>query len=126
MTTATDSTLDLFKQAYKSLKAPVPPLEEIEVAAPDPLPEKFVEPVTARPVLLREAVGMTLRSLRKTQGLTLREVSRLSNVSLGYISEVELGRKEASSETLSWLVAALDTTVPKVVRLASDLLDEGK
>ena len=39
-----------------------------------------------------------LRELRTDQGRTLREVSAAANVSLGYLSEVERGAKEASSE----------------------------
>ncbi|NUS63020.1 MAG: helix-turn-helix transcriptional regulator, partial [Saccharothrix sp.] len=51
-------------------------------------------------VLLREAIGDRLRHARTTQRRTLREVSRTARVSLGYLSEVERGRKEASSELL--------------------------
>ena len=52
-------------------------------------------------VLLREAIGDRLRHARTTQHRTLREVSRAARVSLGYLSEVERGRKEASSELLA-------------------------
>ena len=51
--------------------------------------------------LLREVIGDVLRRARIDQGRTLREVSDAARVSLGYLSEVERGRKEASSELLS-------------------------
>lgn len=59
-------------------------------------------------VLLREAIGDRLRHARTNQRRTLREVSRAARVSLGYLSEVERGRKEASSELLSAICEALD------------------
>lgn len=59
-------------------------------------------------VLLREAIGDRLRHARTNQRRTLREVSRAARVSLGYLSEVERGRKEASSELLSAICDALD------------------
>jgi len=58
-------------------------------------------------VLLREAIGDRLRHARTTQQRTLREVSRAARVSLGYLSEVERGRKEASSELLAAICDAL-------------------
>ena len=51
--------------------------------------------------LLREAVGHTLRDARTSQSRTLRDVARQARVSLGYLSEVERGQKEASSELLN-------------------------
>lgn len=58
--------------------------------------------------LLREVIGDVLRRQRVEQGRTLREVSDTARVSLGYLSEVERGRKEASSELLSAICGALD------------------
>ena len=58
-------------------------------------------------VLLREAIGDRLRHARTTQHRSLREVSRAARVSLGYLSEVERGRKEASSELLAAICDAL-------------------
>ena len=58
--------------------------------------------------LLREVIGDVLRRARIDQGRTLREVSDAARVSLGYLSEVERGRKEASSELLSAICGALD------------------
>ena len=56
---------------------------------------------------LREAVGEALRRRRQRQGRTLREVAEAAGVSLTYLSEVERGRKEASSEVLEAICAAL-------------------
>ena len=56
---------------------------------------------------LREAVGEALRRRRQHQGRTLREVAEAAGVSLTYLSEVERGRKEASSEVLEAVCAAL-------------------
>ncbi len=58
-------------------------------------------------VLVRQAVGLTLRSARTSQGRTLRDVARAARVSLGYLSEVERGQKEASSELLNAICIAL-------------------
>ena len=57
---------------------------------------------------LRQAVGEALRRRRQAQGRTLREVADAAGVSLTYLSEVERGRKEASSEVLEAVCAALD------------------
>ncbi|MDT4939731.1 MAG: hypothetical protein QOG80_3402 [Pseudonocardiales bacterium] len=57
--------------------------------------------------VLREVVGETLRALRLRQRRTLREVSGNARVSLGYLSEVERGQKEASSELLAAICGAL-------------------
>jgi len=58
-------------------------------------------------VKLREAVGEALRRRRLDQGRTLREVAEAAGVSLTYLSEVERGRKEASSEVLEAVCTAL-------------------
>lgn len=73
-------------------------------------------------VLLREAVGERLRRARTGQSRTLRDVSRAARVSLGYLSEVERGQKEASSELLSSICGALDLPLPELlVTVAGDL-----
>lgn len=66
-------------------------------------------------LLLREALGDELRRLRTDQGRTLREVSTSARVSLGYLSEVERGQKEASSELLAAICDALDVPVGSVL-----------
>lgn len=62
-------------------------------------------------VLLRESVGQALRSARTSQSRTLRDVARDARVSLGYLSEVERGHKEASSELLNSICEALGLTL---------------
>ncbi|MBA8823399.1 transcriptional regulator with XRE-family HTH domain [Saccharopolyspora lacisalsi] len=77
-------------------------------------------------VLLREAVGERLRRARAGQSRTLREVSRAARVSLGYLSEVERGRKEASSELLGSICEALDLPLPELlVTVAGDIDGSG-
>src|SRR5256885_11550024 len=73
-------------------------------------------------VLLREAIGDRLRHARTNQHRTLREVSRSARVSLGYLSEVERGRKEASSELLAAICDALALPLSELLHhVASDL-----
>jgi len=71
-------------------------------------------------VLLRHLLGDALRRLRLRQGRTLREVSAAARVSLGYLSEVERGQKEASSELLAAICSALKTPMSQVFREVSD------
>ncbi|CAB4919805.1 unannotated protein [freshwater metagenome] len=66
-------------------------------------------------MLLREAVGATLRAARTEQSRTLRDVARDARVSLGYLSEVERGQKEASSELLVAICTALGLTLSTVM-----------
>ncbi len=70
----------------------------------------------AKGVVLRQEIGDVLRSIRQTEGRTLRDVSHDARVSLGYLSEVERGQKEASSELLASICIALD--VPLSAMLA--------
>jgi transcriptional regulator with XRE-family HTH domain len=69
--------------------------------------------------LLREALGESLRRTRMAQSRTLREVSTSARVSLGYLSEVERGRKEASSELLAAICEALEVPLAEVLTEAS-------
>jgi len=71
-------------------------------------------------VLFRRSLGDVLRGLRMEQGLTLRDLSAAARVSLGYISEIERGQKEASSELLASLCGALDVPLSDVLRDVSD------
>jgi len=59
-------------------------------------------------ILLRTHIGSALRAARIEQGRTLRDVAKSARVSLGYLSEVERGQKEASSELLNAICSALD------------------
>lgn len=71
-------------------------------------------------VLLRRELGEALRETRQAQGRTLREVSASASCSLGYLSEIERGEKEASSELLASICRALETPLSKVL---SDVAD---
>ena len=74
-------------------------------------------------LLMREELGDVLREYRQRQGRTLREVSSQARVSLGYLSEVERGQKEASSELLDSIAAALNVPLSHVLRLVADRMD---
>ena len=81
-------------------------------------------------VSLREAIGHVLRDLhhrpaapRTRDNKTLREVSEKAGVSLGYLSEVERGQKEASSELLSSIAGSLGVSTAQMLRLVADYLD---
>lgn len=73
-----------------------------------------------KPVLMRELVGESLREERAAQGKTLREVSASARVSLGYLSEVERGQKEASSELLAAICNSLDLPLATLLLLMSE------
>ncbi|MDR1634388.1 MAG: helix-turn-helix domain-containing protein [Bifidobacteriaceae bacterium] len=72
--------------------------------------------------LLRSELGSVLRSNRLRQRRTLRDVSAAAKVSLGYLSEVERGQKEASSELLASICNALGTPLWSTLREVSDRL----
>lgn len=72
---------------------------------------------------MRELIGDVLRARRLAEGLTLRDVSERARISLGYISEVERGQKEASSELLAALAQALEVPLSKVLLDVSSLLE---
>jgi len=72
--------------------------------------------------VLRHVVGDTLRALRLRQRRTLREVSAAAKVSLGYLSEVERGHKEPSSELLAAICEALEVPMSEVFLTVSDSL----
>ncbi|WP_300343933.1 helix-turn-helix transcriptional regulator [Nesterenkonia sp.] len=67
-----------------------------------------VESRESKGVVLRQEIGDVLRSIRQSEGRTLRDVSHDARVSLGYLSEVERGQKEASSELLASICTALN------------------
>lgn len=72
--------------------------------------------------VLRQVVGETLRGLRLRQRRTLREVSASARVSLGYLSEVERGQKEPSSELLAAICSALDVELSELFAEVSQSL----
>jgi transcriptional regulator with XRE-family HTH domain len=66
-------------------------------------------------ILLRSHIGSALRAARIEQGRTLRDVAKSARVSLGYLSEVERGHKEASSELLNAICSALDLSLSTIL-----------
>lgn len=76
----------------------------------------------SRVAILRHVVGETLRAVRLRQRRTLREVSTAARVSLGYLSEIERGHKEPSSELLASICEALDVPLSEVFTTVSDSL----
>ena len=70
--------------------------------------------------LLRHTLGEVLRAERIQRGLTLRQVSSAARVSLGYISEIERGHKEASSELRGALRGAMDVRFSEVLHLTAE------
>jgi XRE family transcriptional regulator, stress-response regulator len=66
-------------------------------------------------ILFRRLLGEVLREQRRSQGRTLREISAEARVSLGYLSEIERGQKEASSECLAAICTALDVPMSVVM-----------
>lgn len=73
-------------------------------------------------IVMREVIGEELRRRRQDQGRTLREVSGAAAVSLGYLSEVERGHKEASSELLAAICDALDISLSELLSSVSTQL----
>lgn len=71
-------------------------------------------------VLFRRLLGEVLRSQRMQQGRTLRQISADARVSLGYVSEIERGQKEASSELLAAICSALDVPLSEILSEVSD------
>ena len=71
-------------------------------------------------VLFRRLLGEVLRAHRVEQGRTLRQLSADARVSLGYMSEIERGRKEASSELLAAICGALDVPLSEVLLGVAD------
>ncbi len=79
-----------------------------------------MQTLTLPSLSMREHIGEVLRRIRQAQGRTLREVSADAQVSLGYLSEIERGQKEASSELLEAICAALEVPLSEVLREVAD------
>ena len=76
--------------------------------------------------LLRTMIGERLRRTRREQGRTLSDVSRVARVSVPYLSEIERGRKEASSEILAAICDALWIDLSELLAgVAHDLAVDG-
>ncbi|MBG6214978.1 MAG: helix-turn-helix domain-containing protein [Cryobacterium sp.] len=73
-------------------------------------------------ILVRQQIGDVLRDFRLQKGRTLRQVASKASVALGYLSEVERGQKEASSEILASVADALETPISVIMREVGDRL----
>jgi len=71
---------------------------------------------------MRHEIGDVLRDFRQQKGATLRQVSSKASVALGYLSEVERGQKEASSEILASIADALEIPLSVILHEVSDRL----
>ncbi|MFI1594326.1 helix-turn-helix domain-containing protein [Streptomyces venezuelae] len=89
-------------------------------AAPNPAPSK--EPAAGKEPLWRDVVGDVLRSERLAQERTLKDVADAARISMPYLSELERGRKEASSEVLAAAAHALGLGLPDLLSLAQTRL----
>ena len=89
---------------------PAPVLARV-IAQPEAVADVASKAVEVKPVLLRRVIGEELRRRRIQQNRTLREVSKVAQVSLGYLSEVERGQKEASSELLAAICRSLNLSL---------------
>jgi transcriptional regulator with XRE-family HTH domain len=77
-------------------------------------------------MLLRDAIGFVLRRLRLEQGKTLRDLAEAARVSLPYLSEIERGRKEASSEILGAICQVLDITEQQLLLEVADEYEQSR
>lgn len=73
-------------------------------------------------ILVRQEIGDVLRDVRQRKGHTLRQVASRASVALGYLSEVERGQKEASSEILASVAEALEVPISLIMREVADRL----
>ncbi|MHC5258861.1 helix-turn-helix domain-containing protein [Streptomyces sp. UC4497] len=87
-----------------------------ESRRPRPIPAQ--ESAPAQEPLWRHVVGDVLRRRRRAQGRTLQDVADVAGISMPYLSEIERGRKEASSEMLAAVAGALGLGLVDVLALA--------
>ena len=73
-------------------------------------------------ILVRQEIGDVLRDFRLQKGQTLRQIAGKASVALGYLSEVERGQKEASSEILASVAEALDVPISVIMHEVGDRL----
>ena len=73
-------------------------------------------------MLYRQALGYAIRDARMRSGMNLRDIATRAQMSLGYLSEVERGQKELSSEFLVNIATSLDLTVSDLIHRTADVL----
>lgn len=76
-------------------------------------------------MLLKHAIGDTIRIIRTSNSLTLRQLSERSYVSLGYLSEIERGYKEASTTVLEAVAKGLDVSTAQLIKEIYQYLQGG-
>ncbi|MEV0535525.1 helix-turn-helix transcriptional regulator [Kitasatospora sp. NPDC050463] len=91
-------------------------------AARPPRPARAPEPTAPKEPLWRDIVGDVLRRERLSQDRTLKDVAQAARISMPYLSELERGRKEASSEVLAAAARALGLGLTDLLSLAQDEL----
>ncbi|MFD4017857.1 helix-turn-helix domain-containing protein [Streptomyces sindenensis] len=100
---------------------PLRPLPTAADPAPHDVSQDLPRGLPPEP-LWRDLLGEVLRRERRAQGRTLKDVSDASRISMAYLSEVERGRKEASSEVLAAAARALGLSLADVLALAGERL----
>jgi transcriptional regulator with XRE-family HTH domain len=75
-------------------------------------------------VNLRQAIGDTVRTLRHEQGMTLRDIASKQHIALGFLSEIETGKKEASSQVLEAIAQGLSLTTAQLLKEIYEYLEE--
>lgn len=76
--------------------------------------------------VFRNELGIVLRSLRLQQGRTLREVAPAAGISLGFLAEIERGKKECSSEVMASIAAALNVPLALIIARVAVALHAGE
>ena len=74
--------------------------------------------------LYRHALGYVIRTERLQKGMTMRDVSQLAPMALGYLSEVERGQKDISSELLDAVASALNVSIAKLSYNVAEVLSD--
>ncbi|GAB3227846.1 hypothetical protein GCM10027447_19300 [Glycomyces halotolerans] len=90
--------------------------------APSPKTAAEPRPPTTREPLWRDALGERLRRLRSERGETLAETADRAGISPQYLSEIERGLKEPSSEMIAAVAGALDTTLADLTHAVAERL----
>jgi transcriptional regulator with XRE-family HTH domain len=115
--------VDVLTSKLQSLSLPFQIEDACKVGHPNPNTRWCGRKKKEAPmILVRQEIGDVLRDFRLQKGRTLRQVASKASVALGYLSEVERGQKEASSEILASVADALDTPISVIMREVGDRL----
>lgn len=102
--------------APEQLERPTAGVVRRELAAPRQAPPALREPPASREPLWREVTGQVLREERHRQGRTLAQVAGRAGMSVQFLSEMERGRKDASSEMLAAACGSLGLSLGEFAR----------